>query len=466
MERPDTDGELESRRTAGLFAIARLFLLALLLAPLAGAHRAALADPAAASGPLLPSGDVMGLFLTLQQDFFAESDGTTYVQTGDIPAMWLRDSGGQTRPYVRFAPSAPNLDRTIRGVIARNAKNILTDSYANAFTAGYKVWEEKWEVDSLANAIQLTWLYWKTTQNRAIFTPRLHFALDHALRTYECEQRHATCSHYRTRFLGNGGAGANFAFTGMIWSAFRPSDDPVRYPYNIPQQVFAADALDNLADLETVGYRDRGAVLRARTLAAQVRYGVERYGKVYDVRYGSIYAYEVDGLGNYELMDDANVPSLLSLPYVDSTYSYSGTYLRTRAFVLSSANPYFYSGTYAQGEGSPHTPTGWIWPMGLIMQGLTARDPAEVQTALAEIDALRVCDCGMRESVDPNEPSHFTRTSFGWVDALDAELRFRTFGGFAPEPGSAPTPVLNSPYDSWLYAAQVTRAAELLSMDR
>jgi uncharacterized protein len=466
MAKPDTEDDSEGRRDAGPFALVRILLLTLILTFFGGVQRVALAETPSASGPLLPGDDILGLFRPLQDDFFTESDDTTYVQTGDIPAMWLRDSAGQSRPYVRFVPFSPHLDRAIRGVIQRDAKNILTDSYANAFTAGYKVWEEKWEVDSLAYPIRLTWLYWQTTGNRAIFTPRLHFALDHALRTYECEQRHATCSGYRTRFLGNGGEGAPFAFTGMIWGAFRPSDDPVRYPYNIPQQVFAADALGDLADLETVGYRDTRAALRAQTLSAQVRDGIDAYGKVYDVRYGTIYAYEVDGLGNYELMDDANVPSLLSLPYIDSRFRWSGLYLRTREWVLSSANPFYYSGKYAQGEGSPHTPTGWVWPMGLIVQGLTARDPAETRSMLDEIDSIRVCDCGIRESVDPDQPLRFTRSSFGWVDALDAELRFRAYGGFAPQPGSAPTPILNSPVAQWQFAAQVMRAAELLPLDR
>jgi uncharacterized protein len=428
------------------------------------ARSAAAADTDA--GASLPDDESVLLFHTLQVDFFNEDDQTVYVQTGDIPAMWLRDSAAQVRPYIRFAPIAPRLAASIRGVIARDGKNILVDSYANAFTAGYKVWEEKWEVDSLAYPMRMMWYYWQTTGDRSIFTLRLHWAFAHVLNAFSCEQQHATCSSYRTRFLSNGGAGAPFGYTGMIWSAFRPSDDPVRYPYNIPQQVLAADALDDLADMENVGYRDGAAAARASTMAAQIRSGIARFGVVHDIGYGTLMAYEVDGLGNYELMDDANTPSLLSLPYFRVGYAGTVLYLRTRAFVLSTANPYYYSGKYATGEGSPHTPTGWVWPMALVMQALTARDPSETQRLISRVRSTRGADGFLHESFDPNNPFHYTRASFGWANGLFAELEFRTYGGFPSAPNSAPTPVLASPIESWEFAARVLRTAQLLPMDR
>ena len=446
-----------------------MVLLCALSAALPGASAITTPSPSASApdpGPPLPGDDAVLLFHTLQVDFFNEDDQTVYVQTGDIPAMWLRDSAAQVRPYVRFAPNAPRLAASIRGVIARDAKNILTDPYANAFTAGYKVWEEKWEVDSLAYPVRLMWLYWRTTADRSIFTPRLHWALTHVLNTYSCEQQHAICSSYRTRFLPNGGAGEPFRYTGLIWGAFRPSDDPVRYPYNIPQQGLAADALDDLAELETVGYHDDASSRRATTMAAQVRAGIFRYGIVHDIRYGTIIAYEVDGLGRYKLMDDANSPNLLSLPYFCSEYAGTTLYLRTRSFVLSSGNPYYYSGKYASGEGSPHTPTGWVWPMALVGQALTARDASEVRRLLSRIRSTRSPEGFLYESFDPDNPFHHTRTSFGWANALFAELEFRVNGGFPPELGSGPTPVLASPIQSWEFAAQVMRTAELLPMDQ
>ena len=418
-----------------------------------------------APGAPLSVDDVVLLFHTLQVDFFNEDDGTVYVQTGDIPAMWLRDSAAQARPYVRFASSAPRLATTIRGVIERDAKNVLVDPHANAFTAGYKIWEEKWEVDSLAYPVRLAWLYWHTTGDRSVFTQRLHWSLSHVLSTYACEQQHQSCSSYRTRFLPNGGAGEPYRYTGMIWGAFRPSDDPVRYPFNIPQQVLAADALDDLAQLEIAGYGDQAAARRATAMAGQVRAGIEQFGTVHDVGYGTLMAYEVDGLGHYELMDDANSPSLLSLPYFRSTFAGTILYLRTRRWVLSTANPYYYSGKYATGEGSPHTPTGWVWPMGLVMQALTSRDAAETRRLLARVRSTRSQEGLLYESFNPDNPFEHTRTDFGWANALFAELEFRVYGGFAAPEGSAPTPVLATPVQSWEFAAQVLRTAAFLPLD-
>jgi hypothetical protein len=171
-------------------------------------------------------------------------------------------------------------------------------------------------------------------------------------------------------------------------------------------------------------------------------------------------------LGHYELMDDANSPNLLSLPYYSPTYAGTILYLRTRKLVLSTANPYYYSGKYATGEGSPHTPTGWVWPMGLVMQALTSRDAAETRRLLTRIRATRSPEGLLYESFNPDNPFEHTRTDFGWANALFAELEFRVNGGFAAPAGSAPTPVLAMPVQSWEFAAKVLRTVELLPLDR
>ena len=377
--------------------------------------------------------DVAKLFHTLTVDFFSQDDGTVYVQTGDIPAMWLRDSSAQTLPYVRFAPLFPNLAPRIRGVIERNAKNVLTDPYANAFTSGYVSWEDKWEVDSLAYPVTLAWTYWQTTGDRAIFTRHFHWAMAHTVSTYECEQHHLRCSRYRSRMLRNGGEGAYYARTGMIWGAFRPSDDPVRYPYNIPQQMFAAVALEELATLVEAGYHDEGLAYRARVLGAALRAAIERYGVVYDFRYGWMYAYEVDGYGNSELMDDANVPNLISIPTFGFESGDDALYRTTRAFALSTDNPFFYRGAYAVGLGSSHTPTGWVWPLGMMARALTAGSWGEVEQMLTQLRASGGAEALFHESLDPDRPWRFTRTEFGWANASYAELLFRSIAGFPPE---------------------------------
>jgi uncharacterized protein len=369
------------------------------------------------------------LFHTLFHDFFLEDDATTYVQTGDIPAMWLRDSSAQTIPYIRFQTDYPVLRARFAGVIERNARNILADPYANALQSDYTVWERKWEVDSPAWPVILTSVYWRVVRDATIFTPALHRALDTVVSTYECEERHRSCSDYEypelvyTNDAYNGG-------TGMIWGAFRPSDDPVEYRFNIPQNAMAVVALRDIVQLANAGYRDSSLALRARTLGERVQRGIALYGRFYDpVRRVWMYAYETDGFGRYNLMDDANIPNLTTLPYIDWCSAFNQTYLATRAFALSMDNPFYFSGRYAQGLGSPHTPYGYVWPLGIIGRALTATSSIEVATAittLAETDG----ESGLiHESFYPDGYWRYTRPEFGWANALGAELIFRSLAG-------------------------------------
>jgi meiotically up-regulated gene 157 (Mug157) protein len=374
------------------------------------------------------------LFHTLFDDFFLEDDATTYVQTGDIPAMWLRDSSAQTIPYVRFAKIVPSLQERTAGVIARQAREILTDPYADAFTASYGVWERKWEVDSLAWPVVLASIYWRTTGDRSIFTPALHDALRRIVQTYACEEHHETCSRYVPPYRVDS-QDAYARGTGLIWGAFRPSDDPVYYHFNIPQNALAAVALHDLGALAIAGYRDQSLARAATTLGERVQTGILRYGIVYDAaRGGWVYAYEVDGLGHALMIDDANIPNLLTLPYIGWCSAYDPTYLRTRNFVLSAANPYFYEGAYAAGLGSPHTPTQNVWPLGIIGRALTSTSSIEIATAITTLAETDSTDGLIHESFYVNGYWRYTRSDFGWANALYAELLFRTLAGDTATP--------------------------------
>jgi meiotically up-regulated gene 157 (Mug157) protein len=215
----------------------------------------------------------------------------------------------------------------------------------------------------------------------------------------------------------------------LIWSAFRPSDDPVQYRFNIPQNALAVVALRDIEQL-AVGYGDAQLERDARELAARVETGVLEYGRFFDpTRRAWMYAYETDGNGRYNLMDDANIPNLTTLPYIDWSSAFDPTYLTTRGFTLSMDNPYYFSGKYATGLGSPHTPHGWVWPLGIIGRALTAtstQEVAEAITTLAETDS----ESGMiHESFYPDGYWRFTRPEFGWANALYAELLFRSLAG-------------------------------------
>ncbi len=210
------------------------------------------------------------LFHAFFTNFFHESDGTTYVQTGDIPAMWLRDSAAQTIPYIRFVGSFGTLRRVFNGVIQRDAKNILVDPYAEAFSADYHVWEDKWEIDSLAWPVFLVFVYYANTRDRTIFTPTLHTAMRTIVATLSCEQRHASCSHYSWPQAVPTHEEYN-PDTGMIWSGFRPSDDPVTYRFNIPQNAMAVVAMRLLARFAREAFNDASSPSRQRRLPNECR---------------------------------------------------------------------------------------------------------------------------------------------------------------------------------------------------
>ncbi len=369
------------------------------------------------------------LFHTLLHDFFLEDDATTYVQTGDIPAMWLRDSSAQTIPYIRFQSAYPVLRTRFAGVIERNARNVAADPYANALQSNYAIWERKWEVDSLAWPVILASVYWRSTHDATVFTPDLRRALSSIVDTYGCQEHHHACRSYEYPERVYTNDEYNEA-TGMIWGAFRPSDDPVEYRFNIPQNAMAVVALRDIVQLARDGYRDQMLAGRAQALATRVQSGLQRYGRFFDPnRRVWMYAYETDGFGKYNLMDDANIPNLTTLPYFDWCSSFDSTYLATRAFTLSMDNPFYFSGRYAQGLGSPHTPYGYIWPLGIIGRALTATSSAEVATAittLAETDG----ESGLiHESFYPDGYWRYTREEFGWANALGAELFFRSLAG-------------------------------------
>ncbi len=349
-------------------------------------------------------------------------DGTAYIKTGDIPAEWLRDASAQARPYLFFAKDDPDVRSLLRAIIGRMTKYLTVDPYANAFTIDYRVWEQKFELDSLAYPVTLAWSYWKTTGDTSIFNSDYQKALDSILATLQREQDHPRNSRYSHKELTNNGKGRDVGYTGMIWTGFRPSDDACYYNFLIPSEMFAVVALGDMAEIERDVYHNVVKANEAKALRDEVQRGIQTYGLVLVPKYGYIYAYEVDGLGHAILTDDANVPSLLSAPYMGYTTPDDRYYQNTRRFLLSQDNPLFYQGQVARGIGSLHTPDHWIWPLALIMQGLTATADTEKQDVLKQILASDPGDHLLHESFDPNDPKRFTRQDFGWPNALFSEF--------------------------------------------
>jgi meiotically up-regulated gene 157 (Mug157) protein len=377
-----------------------------------------------------------GLLSTLKEAA-RQPDNTVYVGTGDIYAEWLRDSSAQVRPYLYYAKGNAEVSAFLRDVIARQMKYIQIDPYANAFKADYAtdpIHERKFELDSLAYPIILAWTYWKETGDDSIFTKDFATSMGIVLDTMETEQDHPNKSKYTHFALTNLGKGNPVGYTGMIWTGFRPSDDNCVYNFLIPSEMMAVVALTDLAEIEDTFYHDDKQTDRARDLRNDVHDGIQKFGIVHDPKYGDVYAYEVDGLGNYKLMDDANIPSLLSAPYLGYVKAHDPIYRNTRRLILSTDNPNFNSGIIGEGIGSQHTPKGTIWPLALIMQGLTATSQEERVKMLDELLASDPGDHVLHESFNPDDPKTFTRKNFGWPNALFVEYILVDFDKRAPLP--------------------------------
>ena len=359
---------------------------------------------------------------TIQRHALAQRDGTTYVSTGDIEAEWLRDASATVRPYIGLSRVDHDVRRTLRGVVARQAKYILLDPYANAFSSQYRVVERKFEVDSLLYPVWFAYDYYKQTGDRSILTPEVRRAFRKVLATMRDEQHHNARSHYTHPQLANNGRGSAVRYTGMVWTGFRPSDDPARYHYNIPVNMFASVVMRDLTSLARDVWHDQAMARNAWGLSVEIQRGIEQYGTLTMQPFGRIYAYEVDGRGHANVMDDANIPSLLSIPYFGYLPKTNSLYLATRRFSLSERNPYFFKGKYAQGLGSPHTPHGYIWPLALCVQALTTTDEREVDQVFGWIAVSDVGDHRLHESFNSEWPESFTREDFAWPNALYAEL--------------------------------------------
>lgn len=380
------------------------------------------------------------LLTTIQQ----KDDGTTFVITGDIPAMWLRDSAAQVRPYLILAQEDEHIASMIEGLVKRQIQYIRLDPYANAFNEqqsgnGHQddltemndwIWERKYEIDSLAYPIQLSYLLWKNSGRTSQFDESYREAARTILELWRTEQYHETQSPYTfqrsnaplTDTLVREGKGSETAYTGMTWSGFRPSDDCCEYGYLVPSNMFAVVALRYLIEIAETVYGDQELATQARKLADEIQQGIDKYAIVEHPEFGRIYAYETDGLGNHNFMDDANVPSLLALPYLGYVDENDEVYLNTRRFILSSSNPYFYEGTAASGIGSPHTPEGYIWHIALSMQGLTSQEREE-KLRLLELIRDTDADTGLtHEGFSANDPHQYTRPWFSWSNMLFSEL--------------------------------------------
>jgi uncharacterized protein len=374
----------------------------------------------------------------------------TYVITGDIDAMWLRDSTAQVTPYLSLVKKDAELQKLISGVINRQVKNILKDPYANAF---YKdankisewkddvtdmkpgIHERKWEIDSLCYPIRLSYLYWKETKDTTPFDAQWKEAIALIVKTFKEQQRKKSKGEYKferrttwaTDGVPLGGYGYPAKANGMIFSMFRPSDDATIFPLFVPANLFAAVSLQQASEMLNAIQKDTVLAKECSDLANEVRTATLKHGIINHPEFGKMFAYEINGYGSYNLMDDANVPSLLALPYLGAIAASDPVYQNTRKFVLSENNPFYFKGKVGEGIGGPHAGVDMIWHLSIIMRGLTSQNDQEIKYCLNLLQKSHGNTGFMHESFHKDDATQFSRKWFAWANTLFGEFILKVY---------------------------------------
>ncbi|MGN5955956.1 glycoside hydrolase family 125 protein [Sphingobacterium lactis] len=390
---------------------------------------------------------------TLDTTIYDETKGNrklTYVITGDIDAMWLRDSSAQVWPYLPIMKKDPKLKDLILGLINKQSECINIDPYANAFyndptkkgewfsdhTAMKPgIHERKWEIDSLCYPIRLAYHYWKETNDKTPFDDVWVKAQENTLKTFIEQQRKDSLGPYqfsRTTSRGSDtlqvdGYGYPVKPVGLIVSSFRPSDDSSVFPFLIPSNLFAVTSLRQSAEILRKVKNNTELAGKMEALANEVEAAVKQYGIVDHPTHGRVYAFEVDGFGSYLMMDDANVPSLLALPYLGAVDVNDEVYQRTRNYILSDKNPFFFKGKFAEGIGGPHIGRDMIWPMSIIMRAMTSTNDEEIRECVQTLKRTHGDTGFMHESFHKDDPKKFTRHWFAWTNTLFGELLWKIY---------------------------------------
>jgi meiotically up-regulated gene 157 (Mug157) protein len=374
----------------------------------------------------------------------------TYVITGDIDAMWLRDSSAQVWPYLAFMAQDKPLQQLVAGVINKQVTCILKDPYANAFYNDPQkksewekdhtdmkpgVHERKWEIDSLCYPIRLGYRYWKLTGDTSPFDAQWQQAIKNIHTVFRDQQRKngngpykfQRTTQYATDTLPMNGYGYPVKPVGLICSAFRPSDDATVYSFLIPSNFFAVISLRQAAEMFTTIVKDTATAAQLTALANEVEKALQQYALVDHKTFGKVYAYEVNGFGSYNLMDDSNVPSLLSLPYLGAIKNTDPIYQNTRKLVLSAENPFFFKGAAGEGVGGPHVGQDMIWPMAITMRGLTSTSDAEIKSCIQLLQKSHAGTGFMHEAFHKDDPNKFSRKWFAWANTLFGEFLWKTY---------------------------------------
>lgn len=381
----------------------------------------------------------------------------SFVITGDIPAMWLRDSTNQFWPYLRFVANDTGLQQLFRGLIRRQTANVLRQPYANAFQINGSVagphkddsvyprgsnsnwtFEMKWEADSLSNTLRLASAYYNATGDTSPFDDSWYASVLLIVQVFKDQQRGSVeeddtfgikyafqrNTDEPSDSLEHGRGPPANSGTGLIKCGFRGSDDALLLPFNIPENAFASTALMSVASLlRILNYIDTAD--DAEALSNQIRSGIYSYGVIsnHSVIGKPVFAYEVDGYGNQIFMDDANIPGLLSMPYYNFVDENDPLYLNTRAALFSNkSNPYWISGSAGEGIGGPHNGWPWVWPMSITTRAYTSTSDIEIAEQVQMLVNSSACTGFIHESFNKSSVKNYTRPWFAWANSQFADL--------------------------------------------
>ncbi|ODV89332.1 glycoside hydrolase family 125 protein [Tortispora caseinolytica NRRL Y-17796] len=379
----------------------------------------------------------------------------TFVVTGDIDAEWLRDSAHQLSVYMPLLSHDKSLKRLVLGAVNQQAEYVLNAPYCNAFNPppGSKihgrpmtgdrvtppsfdindVFECKFEIDSLASFLLLSAQYYEATMDMSFMTDRWFEAVQLVYDVAKLSQTGSYAENGKyiapvysfkrlteigTETLALNGHGFPIRNgTNLIRSAFRPSDDATTFQLFIPGNAMFVSA----ARMLFPALRDAKAddlLASYKTLADEIEHGIMEYGTYTHPKYGKVFAYEVDGYGGIVNMDDANLPSLLSLPRFGFINASDPLYLNTRKMLLSKdGNPYYLIGAAISGIGGPHVGTKHAWPMSLLTAIMTSDDDEEILNLLKMVKRSTAGLGLMHEGVNVNYPQDYTRSWFAWCNS-------------------------------------------------
>jgi meiotically up-regulated gene 157 (Mug157) protein len=387
-----------------------------------------------------------------------EEEELSFVITGDIEAMWLRDSANQLQSYtsvLRASKEKGSLASLFRGAINLQARYILGDPFCNAFQAPVEsgifrrssansdtiappydymaVFSCQWELDSVASFLQLSADYARMTGDIAFFGKHswvaavqkvLEITQSMTVGSYDDAGNwqhtpYTYCAPYGGTPINECNGSPHRGGLGLVRSFQRPSDDSCIYQYLIPSNMMYSVALAAAAPImAAVQPPTANLTSWMQAMSASIRAGIEAHAVLPDAKYGPIYAYEIDGYGSAISMDDPNLPSLLSAPFLNYTSRHSPVYAATRARILSRDNPYYAWGPVISGVGSMHTLPGRAWPMANIMAILTSEDDEEIarhlQWVLQSTDGYGL----VHESVHAHSAGVWSRQWFSWANGL------------------------------------------------